>query len=478
MDVLDTGRLAVAGSNHGKNYTFIDLFKFHFNPDYQGKPLLLTSDPYFSKEYTEFGSTWRSVCLLDDRLFLTCCKKTIALYDSSNGDQVKERKFKGVAWCMTTRDNLVYVGLRSKEVIVLDARELSINKTIILKGLGVGDCPCDITVSNNKLFICTSYRKASMYNSEGEREQEYKNTQYIQARSITVSEENGLIFILWADAGSSRQVVVYFPSGGHSSISGGHSSISGGHAPISGGHMLASLKVPDNSRRIRINNSINRLFLVTQTTGEVYEYHTSDIFTFDILLMCSESLIEKHDCQKLLDYFEVPAKESKDIIESDAPFFSAIHHLREAGKVSVDDISHLMRACSDKGLSKLVAVLTVYQQGQVLNKDQLKALEGKRQELSHQLTESEDDKQQLTGRLKTSKEELKDAKSSLRATKDELVKSQLEHAKESMALQEVLKLPREALKQVEFVKPLSHFPSSCDILEQFLAQGDPAASMT
>ncbi|PIK35992.1 hypothetical protein BSL78_27177 [Apostichopus japonicus] len=141
-------------------------------------------------------------------------------------------------------------------------------------------------------------------------------------------------------------------------------------------------------------------------------------------------------------------------------------------------------------------------------KDQLKALEDKRQELSHKLTESEDEKQQLTGRLKTTeeerqqfkdalkateeerqqlngrlktteeerqhfrdrlnttenklktvkdgkeellqqqqKEELEDVKSSLRATKDELVKSHLEHAKEAMALEEVLKLLREALKQ-------------------------------
>ncbi|XP_071848887.1 uncharacterized protein [Apostichopus japonicus] len=471
MDVLDTGRLAVAGSNNGKKNTFIDLFMFHFNPDSQEQPFSLTPEPYFSQEYTEFGSEWRSVCLLDDRLFLTCCKDTIALYDSSNGGLVKQGKFNGVAWCMTSRGGLVYVGLRySHEVIVSDARELRIKKTIVLKGLRLGDWPNDITVSNNKLFICTGYRSALMCNSEGEIEQEYTNTQNRDALSITVSEEKVLIFILW-EGGEGSRVVVY--------------SLSGGHSSISGGHILASFKVPNYSRRIRINNNINRLFLVTQTTGEVYEYHTSDIFTFDNLLMCSESLIERDDCQKLLDYFEVPAKESKDIIESDAPFSSVIHHLTEAEKVSVDDISHLMTACCGKGLSNLVAVLTVYQQAQdskltkKVLKDQIKALEDKRQELSHKLTESEDEKQQLTERLKTTEEErehfrtrlsttenklktlkdgkdellqqqkekLEDAKSSLRATKDDLVKSQLEHAKESMALQEVLKLPREALKQ-------------------------------
>ncbi|XP_071822151.1 uncharacterized protein [Apostichopus japonicus] len=254
-----------------------------------------------------------------------------------------------------------------------------------------------------------------MYNSEGEIEQEYTNRQYSRARSITVSEEKGLIFILWVVGGSS-QVVVY-------SLSGGHSSISGGHSSISGGHILASFKVPVDSRRIRISNNINRLFVVTWNTGEVYEYHTSDIL-FDSLTSL-ELLIEKDDCKKLLDYFGVPAKTSKDITKSDAPFSSLVHHLREAGKVSSDDINYLMTACSDKGLSKLMAVLTIYQQAQdskftkKVLKDQLKALEDKRQELSQKLIESEDEKQQLTGRLKTTEEERQQLKGTLKTTEEE-----------------------------------------------------------
>ncbi|XP_071822150.1 uncharacterized protein [Apostichopus japonicus] len=419
MDVLDTGRLAVSGYNNTTKCSFIDLFMLQLDPDSQEKPLLLTSEPYYSEEFTEFGSSWRTVCFLDDRLFLTRCKNTVALYDSSNGGLVNQGKFNGEARCMTTRDGLVYVGLfRSNEVIVLDARELRIKKTIILKGLEGVDSPCDITVSNNKLFICTGrYDRALIYNSEGEIEQEYTDTQYSRARSITVSEEKGLIFILWYGVGESRQVVVY-------SLSGGHSSISGGDSSISGGHILASFKVPDNSRRIRINNNINRLFVVTWKTGKVYEYHTSDIF-FDSLFTSLELLIEKDDCKKLRDYFKVPAKESKDIIESDTPFSSLVHHLREAGKVSVDDINYLMTACSDKGLSKLMAVLTIYQQAQdskftkKILKDQLKALEDKRQELSQKLIESEDEKQQLTGRLKTTEEERQQLKGTLKTTEEE-----------------------------------------------------------
>ncbi|XP_071823118.1 uncharacterized protein [Apostichopus japonicus] len=424
VDVLGTSRLAVAGYNHKTKCSFIDLFMLQLDPDSQEKPLLLTSEPYYSQEFTKFGSEWRSVCLLDDRLFLTCFKDTIALYDSSNGGLVNQGKLNGKAVCMTTRDGLVYVGLLgSNEVIVLDSRELGIKKTITLKGLVEEDCPWDIT--SDILF----YRLTSL-----------------------------------------------------------------------------------------------------------------------------ELLIEKNDCKKLLAYLKVPAKESKDIIKSDSPFSSLVHHLREAGKVSFDDINYLMAACSNKGLSKLMAVLTLYQQAQdskftktVLN-DQLMALEDKGHELSHKLTESEDENQELTGRLKTTederqqlkdtlkateqerqqltgrlktteeerqqliytltateeerqqlkrtlkateeerqqlkdalkatdkdfrqtlntaenklktlkdekeellqqqREELEEAKSSMRATKDELVKSQLEYATESMVLQEVLKQTREALNQKE-----------------------------
>ncbi|XP_071848882.1 uncharacterized protein [Apostichopus japonicus] len=416
MDVLDTGLLAVAGLSMKTKNTFVDLFMFQYNPDSQENPLLLTPKPYFSQEFIVCGSAGRSVCLLDDRLFLTCCEDTIALYDSSNGGLVNQGKFNGQASCMTTRDSLVYVCLISRKVIVLDARELSKDRKITLKGLGVKEWPIDITVSNNKLFICTGwYWRALMCNSEGEIEQEYINTQYSLALSITVSEEKGLIFILWNDGGEGSQVVAY-------SLSGGHSSISEGHSSISGGHILASFKVPDNSCRIRINNNINRLFLVTWKTGELYEYHISDIFTVDNLLKCSKSIIEKNDCKKLLDYFDVPSKDSKDIIKSDAPFLSVIHHLTEAGMASVDDISHLMTACSEKGLSQFAAVLTVYQKAQVIQKvlkDQQKALENKRQELSHKLTESEDEKQHLTVRLKTTEEERQQFKDALKTTEEE-----------------------------------------------------------
>ncbi|PIK52558.1 putative kinesin-like protein, partial [Apostichopus japonicus] len=144
---------------------------------------------------------------------------------------------------------------------------------------------------------------------------------------------------------------------------------------------------------------------------------SSDIFTFDSLLMRSESLIEKDECNQLLGYFEVPDKESKDIIKSDEPFSSLVHHLREAAKISFDDINYLITACSDKGLSKLVTVLNVYQQAQ--DSKFYKKLEDKRLELSHKRTEAEDERQQLTGKLKITDEEIQHVKDTLATTEEE-----------------------------------------------------------
>ncbi|PIK40089.1 hypothetical protein BSL78_23071 [Apostichopus japonicus] len=113
-------------------------------------------------------------------------------------------------------------------------------------------------------------------------------------------------------------------------------------------------------------------------------------------------------------------------------------------------------------------------------KDALNTTEEGRQQLKDTLNTTEEGRQQLKDTLNTTenklktlkdeteellqqqKEELEEAKSSLRATKDELVKSQPEYAKESMALQRVLKQSREALNQQELTS--STYVTEEDIL--------------
>ncbi|PIK47605.1 hypothetical protein BSL78_15528 [Apostichopus japonicus] len=90
-----------------------------------------------------------------------------------------------------------------------------------------------------------------------------------------------------------------------------------------------------------------------------------------------------------------------------------------------DDINYILTACSERGLSKLLAVRTIYQQAKdsqftkTVLKDQPKALEDNRQELYHKLTEAEDEKQQLTERLKTTEEERQQLKDTLKTTEEE-----------------------------------------------------------
>ncbi|PIK44620.1 hypothetical protein BSL78_18541 [Apostichopus japonicus] len=109
---------------------------------------------------------------------------------------------------------------------------------------------------------------------------------------------------------------------------------------------------------------------------------SSDIFTFDTLLKFVEPLTEKDHCRELIDYFDVPAEESKVIIESDAPFCSLSRYLREEGMVSVDAFSRLMIACSDKGLRKSRAVEQLTQLTLDVFKDQRGPIEKRTQELT------------------------------------------------------------------------------------------------
>ncbi|PIK36018.1 glycosyl transferase GT2 family [Apostichopus japonicus] len=178
-------------------------------------------------------------------------------------------------------------------------------------------------------------------------------------------------------------------------------------------------------------------------------------------------MIGKKDCQKLLDYLKVPAKESKDIIKSGAPFSSLVHHLREAGKTTEEERQQLTGRlkASEEERQQLTGRLKASEEERQQLNDTLKATEEERQKLTGRLKTTEEEKQHFSDRLNTTenklktlkdekeellqqrKEELEKAKSSLRATKIELVKSQLEYAKEVMALQEVLKQRKEALHQ-------------------------------
>lgn len=267
MEILENGScLAVAGSKK-EGGTFIDLFRLQVNPDFYGKPYLMKSQPYHSKRYTSPGSL-RCVCLLDAQRFVICGSNTIESYDIKAGGILHRGQFNGEAWCMTNAGGFIYMALDSSQVIVFDSKLIKI-KAITLHGLDKGDWPWDIAVSNDKLFICTGYPyfRALLCNGDGEIEQEYTKQQDKYAYSITVNEAKGLLFILWG-GGSGTRVVVAF------SLFGGHVTLSADHAFVSGGHKLASFDIPNGCQRIRVNNNINRLFAVTETTGEIHEYNT------------------------------------------------------------------------------------------------------------------------------------------------------------------------------------------------------------
>lgn len=260
MDVPQSGSLlAVSGRQKDTDETFIDLFMITTSP---GLQKMLSPQPYYSELFPSKGTDkWRCVCLWGDSKFITSYDETIESYDTKDYRVVERRKFTGEAHCMTVTSEKLFVGLfDTPKVIVFDSK-LNQMTTITLKGMGDRDWPDDITVTNN-LFICTGYGKAFMYNNMGgDMKHEYKapNQQYKYAQSITESKKSQLIYILWT-CGDECLVVVY--------------SIKAYKYFPSGCHFLASFNVPDTSCRIRINDKVDRLFVVTHKTGEIHERHT------------------------------------------------------------------------------------------------------------------------------------------------------------------------------------------------------------
>lgn len=273
MDVLDIGLLAVAGYKQCTHNTFIDLFNLDIETDSHEKALLKESKPYYSKEFTSLGANHRCFCFLTDVSFVTCCKDKIETYNTeiNNGGLVKEQCFEGEALSMALRDGSVYVGLsRSSDVIVFDL-DLNQVKRIVVAGFGSLECPWDILVRNDTLFLCTfwSWRivvfdsKSSGFWQLPDSEDSIAHdcttprNQHYAACSIAFSEQNSLLFILRVGSGNSFVEVYLFPSDLYTP---------------SGYTFCAAFNVPVDSIRIRFNETVNSLFVVTQKTGEVFEY--------------------------------------------------------------------------------------------------------------------------------------------------------------------------------------------------------------
>ncbi|XP_071841206.1 uncharacterized protein [Apostichopus japonicus] len=277
IDVLDIGLLAVAGYKQCTHNTFIDLFNLDIETNSHEKALLKESKPYYSKEFTSLGANHRCFCFLTDVSFVTCCKDKIETYNTeiNNGGLVKEQYFEGEALSMALRDGSVYVGLsRSRDVIVFDL-DLNQVKRIVVAGFGSLECPWDILARNDTLFLCTFWSwRIVVYDiksigfwqlpdsKDKARDCTTPSNQHYAACSIAFSEQNSLLFILRVGSGNSFVEIYLFPSDLYTP---------------SGYTFCAAFNVPVDSIRIRFNETVNSLFVVTQQTGEVFEYDIYEI---------------------------------------------------------------------------------------------------------------------------------------------------------------------------------------------------------
>ncbi|XP_071843403.1 uncharacterized protein [Apostichopus japonicus] len=319
---VDSTKVAVSGYNQGTRTSFIDLLALNI-PD-SSSPFITR---FYSKEFKNH-SRWpprRYVSFLDDSRIVTVCGKQLDVLNIKTDDipTHSDRLRDGEAKCMTIREEEIFIGLISNEVIVFD---FSLNKikTITLEGLE-GDHPEDITVYGDNLFISTDDDRTIRYNMEGVMLHEYNTPDFQSASSITVSSEFGLVFV---SCKYLHIAVVVFS--------------------LSENHKLFTFRVIDewSLDRIKIND-VNRFMFITTRRGTLSVYSTASIFTFSNLKEELSSKLTQTDCGNLGRYFSLPPDQVKTIITSPLYSKNFLLALEERGYIHPSNVNRLTNALTE-----------------------------------------------------------------------------------------------------------------------------------
>lgn len=135
---------------------------------------------------------------------VTSCGDLIEITDfGAHGKITKSHRLNSTATCMSTKDEDIFVGFKSSEVVIFDS-ELVEKKSVTMK-VKNGEWPNDLTAVPGKLVVCTngSSKRALSFNLEDGRqltEYNYERSHMyddLYPLSITVSESLDLIGILW-----------------------------------------------------------------------------------------------------------------------------------------------------------------------------------------------------------------------------------------------------------------------------------------
>lgn len=148
----------------------------------------------------------------DGRKVVTCTGDRIEIIDTKNESRVlRSHIVSGETSCLAVREGEIFVAINgSRTMIVLDY-DLKVTTNITLKEIKDGDCPYDLQVAKDTTFVCTIKHLAFADSDDGI-VTDYKDTRgkYRRAYGITLSEELGLIAVLWGGIvlGGNR-IIVY-----------------------------------------------------------------------------------------------------------------------------------------------------------------------------------------------------------------------------------------------------------------------------
>ncbi|KAJ8023683.1 hypothetical protein HOLleu_36187 [Holothuria leucospilota] len=272
------GKIVVSGF-HYNGKSFIDLYSTS-----KDKTKLI-----YSKEFDKYSNKpYQNVTFCDFKtgMIAACVADKLELFEivASKLSRSSSRKLNGESRSVAVTEGKIFLGISGSNKILVFNQNFDESKSINLEGIEETEYPWDMALVKDRLFVITRVRgignRALSYGREsGSILTEFQNTvrRNPSAQSIAVSENSGLVVVLW----NGDQIISY---------------------PFSENKPLLVFCLGYNVRRIRISEG---QLVSGSIAGDVQIFDLEQLFNFNAMKRTLAHIISTEECEELQSYFGV-----------------------------------------------------------------------------------------------------------------------------------------------------------------------------
>ncbi|KAJ8034698.1 hypothetical protein HOLleu_21648 [Holothuria leucospilota] len=336
------GNIAVTGFNENTHQTYVDVYTSVSHFDSRDKPKII-----YSKEFEKYSDeNWiyldRRVSFIDDDVLVSCHGDKLEVFQVNKDEVLRSRRVNGSAKCLSVRERReIFIGfLESNKIAVYGAIDLNVIKSIILQGIQDGYWPYDMTVIDDRIFLCVSdikeeSNKPMIFEEKGGRivSELTKPSNAVQwyVNSVGVNMNTlGIAACVWLDSfmvkDGMRIEIVFYSLFNENNCS------------------FLNVEVESEVERIRISEGGDRMITGNQETGEVKLYDMAEVFTYRLFKQKLASTLQTDECTKLANFFKIPRDETDAILSSETPSENLLLSLAEKRILQPHDVDRLIEA--------------------------------------------------------------------------------------------------------------------------------------